>query len=153
MSDTLWLHGLYSPWNSPSQNTGVCSHPLLQQIFLTQELNQGLLHCRQILYQLSYQGSPFLILYLLLISFCFLTNSHGIRILLMPLVFLMLKIIAVCVWKCADGYCLFHYPCHPWHPWVLSISVLAIGRGGVFLHTYSIKMAPILQRNIREQVK
>ena len=26
-------------------------------IFLTQELNQGLLHCRQILYQLSYQGS------------------------------------------------------------------------------------------------
>ena len=31
---------------------------LLQQIFLTQELNQGLLHCRQILYQLTYQGSP-----------------------------------------------------------------------------------------------
>ena len=31
---------------------------LLQQIFLTQESNQGLLHCRQILYQLSYQGSP-----------------------------------------------------------------------------------------------
>ena len=31
---------------------------LLQGIFLTQELNQGLLHCRQILYQLSYQGSP-----------------------------------------------------------------------------------------------
>ena len=31
---------------------------LLQGIFLTQESNQGLLHCRQILYQLSYQGSP-----------------------------------------------------------------------------------------------
>ena len=31
---------------------------LLQRIFLTQESNQGLLHCRQILYQLSYQGSP-----------------------------------------------------------------------------------------------
>ena len=30
----------------------------LQQIFLTQESNQGLLHCWQILYQLSYQGSP-----------------------------------------------------------------------------------------------
>ena len=30
---------------------------LLQRIFLTQELNWGLLHCRQILYQLSYQGS------------------------------------------------------------------------------------------------
>ena len=31
---------------------------LLQQIFLTQKLNRGLLHCRRILYQLSYQGSP-----------------------------------------------------------------------------------------------
>ena len=31
---------------------------LLQGIFLTQELNQDLLHCRQILYQLIYQGSP-----------------------------------------------------------------------------------------------
>ena len=31
---------------------------LLQQIFPTQESNRGLLHCRQILYQLSYQGSP-----------------------------------------------------------------------------------------------
>ena len=30
---------------------------LLQGIFPTQELNQGLLHCREILYQLSYQGS------------------------------------------------------------------------------------------------
>ena len=38
-------------------NTGVGSLSLLQEIFLTQELNQGLLHCRQILYQLSYQGS------------------------------------------------------------------------------------------------
>ena len=33
---------------------------LLQQIFPTQELNRGLLHCRQILYQLSYQGNPYL---------------------------------------------------------------------------------------------
>ena len=41
------------------KNTGVGGLSLLQQIFLTQELNQGLPHCRQILYQLSYQGSPF----------------------------------------------------------------------------------------------
>ena len=94
MSDSLWPHGLYSPWNSPGQNTGVDglsllkgnlpnpgikprfltlqvdslpaepqgkprntgvgSLPLLQWIFLTQELNQGLLHCRWILNQLSY---------------------------------------------------------------------------------------------------
>ena len=40
------------------KNTGVGSLSLLQRIFLTQESNQGLLHCRQILYQLSYQGSP-----------------------------------------------------------------------------------------------
>ena len=36
--------------------TGVGSLSLLQQIFPTQESKQGLLHCRQILYQLSYQG-------------------------------------------------------------------------------------------------
>ena len=42
-------------------NTGVGSLSLFQQICLTQELNQGLLHCRQILYQLSYKGSPYVI--------------------------------------------------------------------------------------------
>ena len=41
------------------KNTGVGGLSLLQQIFPTQESNQGLLLCRQILYQLSYQGSPF----------------------------------------------------------------------------------------------
>ena len=58
MSNSLWPHGLYSPWNSPGQNTGVGSLSLLQQIFPTQESNLGLLHCRWILYQQSYQGSP-----------------------------------------------------------------------------------------------
>ena len=58
LSDSLRPHGLYSPWNSPGQNTGVGSLSLLQWIFPTQELNQGLLHCRLILYQLSCQGSP-----------------------------------------------------------------------------------------------
>ena len=38
------------------KNTGVCSLSLLQWIFPTQELNWGLLHCRWILYQLTYQG-------------------------------------------------------------------------------------------------
>ena len=86
MSDSLRPHGLYSPWNSPGQNTRVGSHSLLlgmfpnpgveprspalqagslpvelpgkpkntgggslsllQQIFLTQKSNWGLLHCR-----------------------------------------------------------------------------------------------------------
>ena len=39
------------------KNTGVDSLSLLQGIFPTQESNQLSLHCRQILYQLSYQGS------------------------------------------------------------------------------------------------
>ena len=45
-------------WNSTGQNTGVGSFSLLQRIFPTQELNQDLLHCKQILYQMNYQASP-----------------------------------------------------------------------------------------------
>ena len=40
------------------KNTEVGSPSLLQWLFLTKELNRGLLQCKQILYQLSYQGSP-----------------------------------------------------------------------------------------------
>ena len=47
------------PLDSPGKNTGVGCHFLLQGIFPTQESNPGLLHCRQILYWLSYEGSPF----------------------------------------------------------------------------------------------
>ena len=57
MSDSLWPHELYSPWNSSGQNTGVGSLSLLQGNFPTQGSNPGLPHCRQILYQLSHQGS------------------------------------------------------------------------------------------------
>ena len=56
MSDSLRPHGLYSPWNFPGQNTGVGNPSLLQVIFLTQGLNPGLLHCGQILYNLTSQG-------------------------------------------------------------------------------------------------
>ena len=58
VSDSLWPLGLYSPWNSLDQNTGVGSLSLLQGIFSTQGSNPGLPHRRQILYQLSYKGSP-----------------------------------------------------------------------------------------------
>ena len=101
MSDSLWPHGLYNPWNSPGQKTGVGSLSLLQGhlpnpgieprspalqadslpaepqgeskntgvgnlslyqwIFPTQELNQGLCTAGKILYQLSYQGSFYLV--------------------------------------------------------------------------------------------
>ena len=58
VSNSLRPHGLYSPWNSPGQNTGVGSLFLLQGIFPTQGSNPGLPHCRRILYQLSHKGSP-----------------------------------------------------------------------------------------------
>ena len=58
MSNSLRPHGVYSPWNSPDQNTGVGSHSLLQGIFPTQGLNPGLLHCGRVLNQLSHKGSP-----------------------------------------------------------------------------------------------
>ena len=44
--------------DSPGKNTGVGCHALIQGIFPTQGSNPGLLHCRQILYHLSHQGSP-----------------------------------------------------------------------------------------------
>ena len=58
VSESLWLPGLYSPWNSLGQNTGVGSLSLLQRIFPTQGSNPCRLHCRQILYHLSHQGGP-----------------------------------------------------------------------------------------------
>ena len=57
-SNSLPPHGLYNPWDSPGQNTGVGSRSLLPGVFPTQGLNPGLPHCRQILYQLSHKGSP-----------------------------------------------------------------------------------------------
>ena len=50
-------------WNSPGKNTGVGCHSLLQGIFSTQGSNPGLLHCRKILYHLSYPANlPTLVL-------------------------------------------------------------------------------------------
>ena len=43
MSDSLRSHGLYSPWNSPGQNTGENNLSFLQGIFPTQGQNP---HCR-----------------------------------------------------------------------------------------------------------
>ena len=58
VSNSFQPHGLYSPWNSLGQNTGVGSRSLLQGIFPTQGSNPGLPHCRQILYQLCHKESP-----------------------------------------------------------------------------------------------
>ena len=63
VSNSLWPQRLQParllcPWNCSGKNTGVSCHSLLQGIFLTQGLNPGLLHCRQILYHLNHQESP-----------------------------------------------------------------------------------------------
>ena len=61
---TLWgpmdcsLPGSSVHGDSPGKNTGVSCHALLHEIFPTQGLNPGLPHCRQILYHLSHQESP-----------------------------------------------------------------------------------------------
>ena len=49
---------LFMEFSRQEKNTRVGCHPLLQRIFLTQRLNLGLPHSRQILYYLSHQGSP-----------------------------------------------------------------------------------------------
>ena len=57
-SPALQEDSLPSEPSEKPKNTGMSSLSLLQGNFPTQELNRGLLHCRRILYQLSYQGSP-----------------------------------------------------------------------------------------------
>ena len=57
----LWPAGLLCPWDSPGKNTGVGCHSLLQRIFPTQGSNPGLLHCRQILYRLSYGATAIIL--------------------------------------------------------------------------------------------
>ena len=54
---------LLSPWDFPDKSTGVGCHFFLQRIFPIQGLNPGLPHCRQTVYHLSHQGSPFLYIY------------------------------------------------------------------------------------------
>ena len=56
VSDSLWTHGLYSPWNSPGYSNAVGTLSLLQGLFPTQGSNLGLLHCRRVLYQLNQIG-------------------------------------------------------------------------------------------------
>ena len=61
MSDSLRQHGLeparhLCPWDSPGKNVGVGSISSSREIFPTQELNPGFLHCRRLLYHPSHQG-------------------------------------------------------------------------------------------------
>ena len=88
---SLWtvVHQALCPWDFPGKNTGVGSHFLLQGIFLTQGSNPGLLHCRQILYQWRYQGSPqsnYIILHFRQQCECF-SSSHPWQHLVLSLFF------------------------------------------------------------------
>ena len=71
---------LYSPWNSPGQNTGVGSLSLLQRIFPTQGSNPSLLNCRQIFLPAEPQGTRILLLQAFLSPFsateCHLSDFH-----------------------------------------------------------------------------
>ena len=74
VSDSLQPQGLeparlLCPWDSPGKNTEVGYHVLLQGIFLTQGLNPGFLHGRQILYHLSYREVNSTLTLLLLLFF------------------------------------------------------------------------------------
>ena len=59
-SPALQVDSLLAETQGKPKNTGVGSLSLLRGIFPTQESNWGLLHRRQILYQLNYQGNPIL---------------------------------------------------------------------------------------------
>ena len=62
---TKWIEALFCPLDSPGKNIVMGCHFLLQGIFLTQGSKPGLLHCRQILYQLSHQGRlPFIFIHI-----------------------------------------------------------------------------------------
>ena len=54
------LPGFSVYWDSPGKNTGVGCYALLQGIFPTQGSNPVILYFRQIIYQLSYQGSIYI---------------------------------------------------------------------------------------------
>ena len=92
VSDSLWPYGLYSPWNSPGQNTGVGRRSFLQGIFPTQASNPGLPHCRWILYQLSYH---FFFQHFNLPLFCYFSPSYFLSISQLLLLYFQLSLFSL----------------------------------------------------------
>ena len=73
MSNSLWPHGLHSPWSSPGQNTRVGSHSLLQGIFPTQGSNPGLLHATRFFTSWATRETPYTCVNIWYLFFLFLT--------------------------------------------------------------------------------
>ena len=94
MSDSLQPPGLNGPRNSPGQNTGVGSRSPLLEIFPTQGSNPGLSLYRQVLYQLSHQGS--------------LSDSGDTRLGWYLLILSLLRVIYLLHWVCASVQSLSH---------------------------------------------
>ena len=76
----LQVDSLPSQSSAKPKNTGVGSLSLPQGKFPTQELNRGLLHCRQILYQLSYPGSLFFFFLLSMKSDIYVSSVFSIAL-------------------------------------------------------------------------
>ena len=114
-SSTLQADSLPAELSGMSKNTGVGSLSLLRWIFLTQESNQGLLYCRRILYQLSYQG-----------SFCSTTTWISYIVYIYPLP------------RGPPSHCphptpLSHHRAPSWAPWIYCRLPLAISHVAVYL--------------------
>ena len=87
MSPTLQVDSLLSEPPGKPKNTAVGSLSLLQGNFHFQESNSGLLHCKQILYQLNYQGSPLMIYN----SIIFLFTNHDAMVLSNSYIIIIVK--------------------------------------------------------------
>ena len=74
-SSALQVGSLPAEPQGKPKNTGVGNLSLLQGIFLNQELNQGLLLCKWILYPLSYQGSPTVLSQRMKVCMCLCPND------------------------------------------------------------------------------
>ena len=108
-SPALQMDSLPTEPQGKPKNTGVHSLSLLQWIFPTQELNWGLLHCRQILYQLRYRRSPASVKWVL---FAFLW--------LLILLFFSHYVVSDSLWP--HGLQHTRLPCPSLSPWVCSDS-------------------------------
>ena len=99
---------LLCPWDFPGKDTGVSCHSLLQEIFLTQRSNSGLLHWQVDSLPLSYQGSPSLFNFADILretlAKVVLHNEHATQEEL-AILWVCCICVCVCVCVCVPGFC------------------------------------------------